>query len=194
MRLANLASISKHHKAPKLRRRFKRTEKRKRRYRGKMNIHAVPSVYQKTRCILTAGSIETGQSQAKRRPVAGFRSKEFIHRVTPAIIIFNRAFSYERQVDVISPDSWSAALEQMVQRTPAQFYRVKATLGQVFEKTFFLEHVKTGKRRHTYQEIMLTLRRKHIHAFGRESHHRQHILTPQRYQGRDQHTPPESNI
>lgn len=118
-----------------------------------MNIHAVPSVYQKTRCIFTAGSIETGQSQAKRRPVAGFRSKEFIHRVTPAIMIFNRASSYERQVDVMTPDSWSAALEQMVQRTPAQFYRVKATLGQVFEKTFFLEHVKSGKRRHTYQEI-----------------------------------------
>lgn len=117
-----------------------------------MNIHAVPSVYQKTRCIFTAGIIETGQSQAKRCPVASFRSKEFIHRVTPAIVIFNRAVTNNTQVDVISPDGWSAALEQLAQRTPAQFYRVNATLGQIFEKAFFLEHVKTGKRRHKSQK------------------------------------------
>ncbi|KAM3499336.1 hypothetical protein MY10362_007407 [Beauveria mimosiformis] len=46
-----------------------------------MNSQAVPSVYQNTRCAFTTASIEPGESLAKRRPTASFRSKDFIHRV-----------------------------------------------------------------------------------------------------------------
>ncbi|KAM3470340.1 hypothetical protein MY8738_009790 [Beauveria namnaoensis] len=84
-----------------------------------MDSQAVPSVYQNTRCTFTTASIEPGESLAKRRPAASFRSKDFIHRVGPALT--------------------------HIQSTPIQYYRVKATLSQLFEKTFFTEHVQTGK-------------------------------------------------
>lgn len=92
-----------------------------------MDSQAVPSVYQNTRCTFTTASIEPGDSLAKRRPAGSFRSKDFIHRV-----------------DVISSDCWTAAMEQLTQSTPIRYYRVKATLSQLFEKTFFTEHVQTG--------------------------------------------------
>ncbi|XWW95996.1 hypothetical protein V2A60_003966 [Cordyceps javanica] len=85
------------------------------------------SVYQKLRCTFTAASIEPEQSQAKQRPASSFRSKGFVHRV-----------------DVVCPDHWSTALELLVQRTSAHYYRATATLSQIFEKDFLRYYVKTG--------------------------------------------------
>ncbi|KAJ3495778.1 hypothetical protein NLG97_g3150 [Lecanicillium saksenae] len=89
-----------------------------------MNIESTPSVYQNTRCIFTVANIEAAQPH-KRRPLASFRSKEFIHRI-----------------DIISPRTWDASLEQL--HNSVQYLKVKATLSQLLEKDFFLEHVKTG--------------------------------------------------
>lgn len=108
--------------------------------------HASPSVYQSTQCVFTAGAIETGQLQAKRRPVTEFQRKEFFNRVSLSRNPTGYKNTHETKVDIISGNhNWNSTLTQLIEDTAQpKYYKVEAKLCQLFEKDFYIEHVKSG--------------------------------------------------